>query len=331
MSPNIQQQVAENRRDVARLNGRFVAVPPRQGNNLNFSKNTIEVTVSLSVYTRQLNDSLISGHPDAKQGSGRGVSGDVRGSWSQANLTVQSVDFVRDGRNALRDALAGDSGALAEAGAGTGSGTVSDTDTAMAGETGRTSAYGLRATEADNDVRGRANFHFAEAGPTDQDKTEWALFGAGGQLLCRIITDALSADASQEVRADITLTFQGSAQSGSAFTDEGEKALADSMQKPSVAVGLDEWAWGTGTSAPAEGDTSLDTEVFRKTAGQTKDLEQIRVTATQFESEPSSQPHDYTEAGIFDNNGRLIYRVTFSPFSKDSTLRFTTQAAFRIV
>jgi hypothetical protein len=220
---------------------------------------------------------------------------------------------------------------MAETGAGTGTATVADTDAAMDGETGRTDTYGLRATETNNEVRGRANFTFAEAGPSDQDLTEWALFDGSGRMLCRIVTDALPKSSEQEVRADITLTISGSAQTGGAFTDDGEAALADAIQLPSETVGLDEIAWGEGTADPTESDTSLGNEVHRKVAERTTDLESIEVSAPQFESEPSSQPHDYTEVGVFDNTGRMVYRVTFNPYDKDDSIRFTTRVGFRIV
>jgi len=329
--PDIQGQVADNRRNVQRLDGNFVVVPDRQDQNLNFNRNTIEVSVSASIYTRPLNDSLVSGHPDEKHGSGRGVAGDVRGDWTQANLTVQSADFTRDGRNAVRDALDGQSGSIDQSGVGTGGGEVSPSDAALAAETGRSYAQGVRSTEANNAVRGRSEYRFAETGPSEQDLTEWGLFDSSGRLLCRVVTDALPKTAEDEVRVDITLSFVGSAQTGGVITDEGEATMAEAMKLEAVTVGLDEMAWGTGTADPQESDTALGTEQLRKPLQRVLDLETITTSAPQFESEPAGQPYDYTEVGVFDNNGRLVYRVTFDPFEKDSTVRFTTSVGFRIV
>jgi len=328
--PRIQDQVAANRRDVERIDGRFVFVPDRRDENLTFGRNEVRVDVEVAVYTRSLNDSLISGHPDAAHGSGRGVAGDVRGGWTLQEDAEASADWTRDGRNAVRDSLAGETGAGDVIAAGTDSTDAAPDDTALGAETGRASAYGVRSTEAHNAVRFRSNFLFAGHGESGLDPVEAGLFDTTGRLMGRVTTATVPVGPSEEVRVDLTATIDGGGNGASVVTEGGETAVATSLQLPSVTVGLDEIAWGTGTTDPTKTDTALDTEVYRTTCERRTALEVVTVTAPQFENEPTGQPYDYTEVGVFDNDGRLVWRTTMDSFKKDDTVRFTTSIGFKI-
>lgn len=329
--PRIQDQVAENRANVQRIDGRFVFVPDRRDQNLSFGRNDINLEVEIEVYTRSLNDSLISGHPASQHGSGRGVSGDVRGAWTLQEDVEASAEWVKGGRNAVRDALAGDQVGIAEIAVGTDATAATPSDTTMGTRTGGSFAYGIRSGQAFNEVRARSNFLFQETGESGLDPVEFGLYDGSGRLLARITTSSVAVGASEEVRVDITVTVTGASNGTAAFTDEGETAVARSLQLESETVGMNEIAWGTGTTDPTDSDTGLVTEVYRKNCQRSKSQETITVSAPQFESEPSGQPYDYTEVGVFDNEGRLVYRVTFDAFEKNSNVRFTTLVGFRIV
>lgn len=331
--PDIQQQVAENRRDARRLNGRFIDLPESANRNLSFARNSIEVSVEVEVYKRSLGTSLISGHPDAQHGSGRGESGDVRGSWSKVSTSTQSALLVRDGRNAVRDALDGQAGALREAAVGTSVTEAATGDTGLGTETGRTLAYGVVSTEDYNAVRGRANFLFAEDGLGSTDAGEWGLFDETGRLLARATTGGVTVAETEEVRVDMTLSFDGDGTGASVVTEGGEEALAEAMRAVGVTVGLNEIAFGTGTTDPTKTDSGLDTREFAKYCGRELDNEQITAIVNVGEGEPSSQPVDLAEAGVFDNASppRLVWRVVFDPFEKNANFSFRTSAGFRIV
>lgn len=332
--PEIQEQVAENRTDARRLNGRFIDLPESANRNLTFARNEIEVSVTVEVYTRPLNNALISGHPNgSKHGSGHGEAGDVRGSWTKASTTTQSSLLVRGGRNAVRDALDGQEGALREAAVGTGTADTSVGDTALGSETGDTLAYGIRAGEANNAVRARANYLFAEDGLETADATEFGLLDETGRLLARAVTDAVDVTEEEELRVDVTLTFDGQGTGSSAFTTDGEAALADAMRAVGDVVGINEIAFGTGTTQATESDTALQTETFRKDALRTLDNERIQAEVVVTEQEPNSQPVDLAEVGVFDNSAtpRLLWRVVFEPFEKDSGFGYRASVSFRIV
>lgn len=334
MARGIERQVAENRQDVTRLDGQFVSVPDRVQQNLRFLRNRIQVDVSLEVYTRPLGaNDLVSGHPDGStHGSGHGVSGDHRGGWTQVASAASTHEWTREGRNAIRDALDGQTGSIAGTAVGTGGTDAAPSDAALVAETGTTFAYGVK--DSGNEVRARSQYLFSEAGDGSPDPQEFGLEDSTGRLLARATTSSAVAHAQgEELRVDITATILGDGEGDSVITDQGEAAIADSIQTQGTVVGLQEIAWGTGTPTIDATTTSLANEVLRKNAARNLELEKIEVSAPQFESEPSGQPYDYTEVGVFDNQGRLVWLVGFSgdPYPKDGNTQFTTVAGFRIV
>jgi hypothetical protein len=334
MARGIPDQVAENRRDVTRLDGQFVSVPDRVQQNLRFERNTIAVEVTVEVYTRSLGSSLISGHPNGSQhGSGHGVAGDVREDWSLVNTTTDSAEWTREGRNAVRDALDGQpTGAIGGTAVGTGSGTVQPSDSTLTARTGDAFAYGVK--DAANEVRARSQYLYAEAGDGSPDPQEFGLESGDGSLMARAtLSSAVTLGRSEELRVDLTATITGSTGTNKTVTSDGEAAIADSIQTQGSTVGLAELAWGTGTPTIDPSTSALASEVFRKDAARSLDLETIEVSAPQFEFEPSGQPYDYTEAAVVDNQGRVVWLVDFTsdPYPKDEQTQFATSVGFRIV
>jgi len=326
--------VAENRRDVTRLDGQFVTVPDRVQQNLRFERNTISVAVAVKVYTRSLGSGLISGHPDGSQhGSGHGLSGDYRSDWSLVNTTTDSTEWTREGRNAVRDALDGQAaGAIGGTAVGTGSGTVQPADSTLTARTGGTFAYGKK--DASNEVRARSHYLFSEAGDGSPDPQEFGLESGDGSLMARAtLSSAVTLGRSEELRVDLTATISGSTGTNKTVTSDGEAAIADSIQTQGSPVGLAEIAWGTGSPTIDPSTSALANEVFRKDAARSLDLETIEVSAPQFEFEPSGQPYDYTEMAVVDNQGRVVWLVDFTgdPYPKDNQTQFTTTVGFRIV
>ncbi|AGM11817.1 hypothetical protein M201_gp47 [Haloarcula californiae tailed virus 2] len=331
MPEDIPTQVARNRRNVKRIDGQFVSVPSNVQQNLRFLRNSIEVEVSLDVYTRPLNDALVSGHPaGGTHGSGHGVSGDRRGAWSQVVSGGSTHEWTRDGRNAIRDALDGQAtGSIQGTSVGTGSG-AGPGDSALVAETGSTFAYGVK--DAGNEVRARSHYLYSETGEGGLDPQEFGLEASSGQLMARATTSsAVAVTSEQEVRVDLTATISGSGGGNSTVTDSGEQTVADSIQTEGSLAGLAEIAWGTGTPDLTEATGGLGNQVFKKDALRELDLERIEVAAPQFEFEPAGQPYDYTEAAVLDQDGNVVWVVGFDAYPKDDGTKFTTSVGFRIV
>lgn len=333
MAREIPEQVAQNRQDVKRIDGEFITVPSSVQRDLAFSRNAVNLTPEATTYTRPLNDSVVSGHPNGDQhGSGQGVSGDQRGAWSAAqSIPSANCAFTRGGRSAVARALDGQqSGSVGGSAVGTGRTTAEVENTALEAQAGETWAYGLK--DAPETVRTRSQYRFSELGPGGwPDIYEVALEAANGDLMARCVADtATSTGPESELRADVSLTVSGSGATSSVFTAAGEQAVADSIQVEGVTNGIAEIAWGTGTQTLTDATTSLDTEVFRKNAGRSVGTERVTASAPQFQSEPAGQPFTYTEVGVFDTAGNLMWVVVFDGYGKDEDTRFTTSVGFGI-
>lgn len=325
MPKGIDQFVSENRRDLRRVDQTLVEVASNRPLRFNFGNNTIRIPTSIEVYTRPMNDGLISGHPDSKHGSGRGVSGDVRGDWVLQEDVEVSEEFVRGGRNAVRDALSGDPDAdIAKIAVGNGTSTVQPTDTTLQSENGRRTSWSKQGATAE-EVDSIAYFRFHEFGDS---VSEYGLVSDVNTLMNRIVTETINPGASEELRVDINLEVNGDGAGNSAITNDGEEAIAESIRSDNN-VGIEEYVFGDNSTDPAKTDTSLGNQLFSKVAQRNIDPEVVTAFTVLMENEPNTQPHTIQEIGIKDNTGRLIWRATVESFDKDSETQFEVYAGFR--
>lgn len=327
MTKNADSYIAENRSDIRNTQANFIEVTDRGASrDLSFPRNTIEVTVEVEVYKRSLNSSLISGHPDGSSyGSGRGEAGDVRGGWTLVEDTEASAVWTKDGRNAVRDALDGQAGGIAEAVLGHGTRDASTSDADL--QDRQATVYATGTKDDRKTTRGHGIYLFQDH---NEAGTEFGLLDGNGRLLCRVTVGDVAPTKDEEVRAEVVLTFDGYGVGESVVTDEGERTIADSVRLDSVTVGLLEMAWGTGTTSFSTSDTSLTSEEIRKNVQRELDLETIRTFSKLFKSEPSTQPVGLGEVAVFDNNGNIVWATAFDPEEKDDSAPLTTTVGFRI-
>lgn len=325
MAKGIDRFVSENRRDVRRIDATFVEVSSRRRKNLDFGLSTIRVAVQTEVRTRSVNDSLISGHPSPSNGSGRGVSGDQRGDWNRQVNEEQEQGLVRDGRNIVRDVLAGDSSASVDKTAvGTGTSNVQPTDSALETETGRKDAWSREGSQS-NDAVATSQYLFHQTSPSI---SEAGVFSQDPLLYNREVFSSVSAGQDKEVRIDVTFKVRGSAVGNSVITNEGEDAIAETFRNETV-IGIDEFVFGDGTATPSENDTSMGNELFANVVGTELTPEVITAHTVLFEDEPAGQPHSIKEVGLRDNSDRLLWRTRLDAAEKNDTTEFEVYAAFR--
>lgn len=326
MPRRIEETVARNRAGQKRLEGYSIEVNASGTRDYVFTGSTVEVTVGIEVYTRPLGNTLIMGHPQAKQGMGRGGMGDNRGSWSLVTSTEESGEFTKDGRGTVIDTLAGNINGLAALAVGTGTGAASVSDSALESRTGSTFAFGLK--DAANVTRARAPFLFQEFGDT---VAEFGVEDRDGDLMARLTTTTINPAVDEELKVGITFEFNGHGIGDSVVTNAGEKAIADAIQIKSETVGLYEVAVGTGTTDPSKSDTTLAAEEDRKRASRDRGNETLRSFAKWYKNEPSTQPVTLTEMGVFDYGGDLVWRTVYDGFEKNSAFPFQGGMQLRII
>jgi len=326
MTRKADQYIAENRSDIRSTQANFIEVTDRGASrDLSFPRNLVEVTVQVEIYTRPLNSSLVSGHPNGSvHGSGHGESGDLRGGWTLVEDSENSTVWTKDGRNAIRDALDGQAGAIKSAAIGHGTADASSADVDLRDRQATAFAFGTK--DDRNTTRGHGLFLFHEH---NEATTEVGLLDDDGRLLSRTTVDDVGPTGEEEVRAEVLLTFEGTGTGDSVITDEGERTAADSIRLDSVTVGLLEMAWGTGTTAFSKSDTALTSEVARTNVARELDLETIRTFGKLYESEPAGQPVDLSEVAVFDNNGNMYWATAFDSEEKDDSAPLTTTVGFR--
>lgn len=327
MTKGIDEFVSENREDVRKIDSTFVPVSNQSTQTFSFSGNEINVSLSIEVYTRSLNNSLISGHPDgATHGSGHGVSGDQRGEWTLEEDTAQGEKFVQSGRNNIRDTLAGDTtGSINQTAVGSGTSSPVSSDTSLGSENGRVFAWG-KAGANSNETIGESIFLFHEFGDV---VSEYGVYSEGGNLYNRITTNQVNPTQNEELRVETKFTIEGDGVGNSVITHDGEDRVAKSIRSTDSPIGLEEFQFGSGTQDPNKNDSQLGNSKDIKVAEREKGPEILTVHTFVFQNEPSNQPFDITEIGVFTNNSYLFWRARIESFTKNSDKEFEAFASFR--
>lgn len=318
----VEEIIAENRRRIRQTDARAIEVADTGRADLAFGRNTVQVAVSVELYSRDLGPGLYSGHPAPEHGSGQGEAGDTRGSWTLLADTTETAAFTTGGANATRDALDGQDGAITEQAIGSDSTGAARTDTALGAEDARRETWGARTGNA---TTVRAVYPFqAHAASVE----EVAVLDATGRLLARATLPSQALTVEDEVLAAVTLTVTGTAPGSSVFTALGEEAVAESLRTDAVAVGVSEFAFGTGSGTYSSSSTGLFLEAFRKPAGRNLSPAALSAYSVVYASEPAGQPLTLTEMGVFDNTGRLLWATTFEPFEKTAEFPFSATVGF---
>jgi len=328
MTKGADRSIAENRRDIRRTEANFIEAPDAGSISLVFGRNVVEVEVTGEVYKRDLNDPLVVGHPNSStHGIGTGSIGDQRGGWTLVASDEDSGELVRDGRTAVRDALDGQTGSVREVGVGTGTSGADTGDASLVSLSSKTNGATDKPASKVAGAMGVFRFHEHE-----NAATEFGVYDVDGSLIARLTFSGVNPTAEKEVRVLVSLTVTASGVGDSVFTDDGEIAIADSLNYPKEVVGLNEIAFGTGTTDFTKSSTGLTSEEIRKNVIRTLELEAIRARVKLYENEPNTQPVDLSEMAVFDNSStpRMLWAMTFSPEEKVDGVPLTGTVGFRV-
>lgn len=322
MARDIEGEVRENRRKVQRLETYYRQPVGDQSTSINTPEVRVTMNVSVTVYTRPLNDTLVGGNPDPTHQPPRGVAGDRRGSWTQTAASSTSA-FVDEGKRALIEALAGTTKGVDAISVGTGASEPYASDTALESETNQVIVwYDLGTADT---TRWLADFRFNEFGDTINEVGIWT---EAYELVARITTGGVDPTASEEVKLEIELTV--SPETGSAVAVTDATVISNALATPTADGGLDQIGIGTDDTNPAPSDTSLGNEVIQKAVAYEGGPSSITPYTVIIRSEPSTQPHEITELGVYDDTGSLAWRTTFAAETKDDRTRMRPQSALRI-
>lgn len=328
MTKRIDQFVSENRDNVKRIDATFVPTSGQSNKNLTFGNNEIEVSTAIQIYTRPLNNTLISGHPNGNEhGSGEGESGDTRGSWTLVEDVEASESFVTSGRNALRNALAAQAGShIGKIALGTGTSDAGPSDSALDTETARVFAW-PKPGGSNNQSVAESIFLFHEHSDSN---SEYAAYSAGGDIYNRITTTAVNTTEEEECRVEIEFTVTSNTLGSAVITNTGENRIAGSLRAIDTPIGLNGIVFGSGSTAPSKTDTSLATREFAKRSQVERSSETVTTRTIVFQNEPTEQPVNISEIGVEDNSGNLLWRTVIEQFEKKANMEFDAYVGFRV-
>lgn len=309
---SLEDEVAKNRADVQRQ-ASFFREPARTQTGVEALETLpVDVSVSGSVETRSLQDTLVFGGPTDQQAFGSGRFGDQGGSFGPGTSLTGTV--VADGRRAFVEAVAGNTVGLERAQLGSDTATPSAADESLGTPASATDAHGTLALSDSPQLQARL-------GPraTPDSIGEAAALDGSDRLLARVTPDAVvTTAADEESRLTVTLTLAPDTTSSSAVTDVA--TLSEAIRSEASDVALDEIVLGTDDTTPSTADTTLGNRVLTIPAGQRGSRDTLVVTGLADAPEPASQPHDLVEAGIRDS-GTLVTRQTFPAVVKDDRTR----------
>jgi hypothetical protein len=317
-----EDEIARNRRETRKLTTYFEEPIPQGTVSLAFSSIAVETVVAIDVESRDVNETLISGHPDASQGSGRGESGDNRGSWSTDGS--ESGTVTSEGREVHAEALAVGDVTVDESQLGTGAGSEAVYTSALDDETGTAYAwYDVGASDASSLI----SIFTTDGVPLSL--TEFGLFDDEGRLVSVANAEsAITLDSTTEVRLTTTLSYSGDdAAEDTAVTAVDE--ISEVIVRPEFATVIDSIEIGSDDTAPAATDSGALTPLLEKRA--TRELNADTVTAFMvvFESEPSSQPVDVTEMALISADDVALTRRVFESEEKDEIIRLRVREQIR--
>lgn len=325
--PDIPERVASNETRTRRVQSQSFEVGEGGRKTLSFGQNTVSVSVeAVEVEQRDVGNTLLSGSPNAENGSGRGVSGDRRGGYTLVEDTPEDTVWTKDGRNVIRDKVDGQNAEIAEAGVGSGGRSAGKFEPALDEETGRAVAWADYSAGDYSENEFTAGFRFQD---TEASVQEFGLFSADGRLSARVVVPELTpAPGTVEFRVTIRLSVSGDGGPRGVFTTDGIGDIAKFIGER-TAVGLKTIRLGTGTDSFDPSDFELTSPEFGRTASRTLSSEGIDLTIGLFNFEPQGQlPIEFSEVAVETTAGTMLWATTFGPEEKTASQTFEVGVSF---
>jgi hypothetical protein len=217
-----------------------------------------------------------------------GVSLTVDATFGSTQTDREKV--VNTGRNLIRDGWRGAGNLdIAEVRIGTDNTNLSRSNTALASQVATASA--TETLVGDTSVRYEATF-------TQTGVTEAGVFDSSGNLITRVITDSPVDLSSDTVQIAIAVENDASVPRA-VLTDTGQETIRDIIADNSPSLPT-QYAYGSGTTDPAETDTSLVTQEY------SQDLNDVLLRSVETQSEWETFTPDIASTTPLSISGGLL-------------------------
>jgi len=318
---NISGIVAENKERILQRESTTVSYTADGRRELTFSW-TVSLSVDIEVQYRPLNGGLISGNRNEENGSGRGVSGDVRGEWKPLLEDYDTAKWTRDGRRSVIRSIIGVTN-IDEIALGNSSTDASLSDSQLISEESRRTSFNRYAEIGDIPKKTVfQDFRFQDV----NEIYEIGLFDVQDRLLWRGTFDEPIPANGSEMRILLTIQAEGSGRGSTIVSKQAENSVVESTLTGERYYS--EIAFGEG-GGPEPPDYDLESEVFRQIAFADRSGSTMELYTDLRGSDPGDS-FDLSELGFYNRRDRLLFGATFDPFGYDEDTTARVIINFRV-
>lgn len=325
MPKNIDQFVAENRRQIRNTTGRFLQADTGRERSLFFGVSRVRVEADVTVSKRDTGDQVVVGHAADSKGFGRGTFGDDKGEFAALSNAKESESKVGDGLSTIASILNGAAIAFSGVGYGYGDGSATRKDDGL--ETRAASVLLNSLTQSGNTLTADA---IVGSTAVVGDTFELSADLSNGDILSRSTFNTTLSD-TDELRVDVDVTVEGFGRGNSIFTDAGEGAIASAIAEDTSSTVFDAFAYSE-TDNIDTSTVTLPDKVFEKASvGAVEGV----TTSTSARVEPEDTPDDklpvdIIEAAAVDGDNTVVWATTFRDITVDADTEFTTEVEYRV-
>lgn len=266
-------------------------------------------------------DGFVLGHPTyGKLGTAK--LGGSYGSWSDVE-TINTEQFLtEDGRTEFTKWLGGESNAQpTHAGFGTSNTAYATDDSALGSETGSRVALTTNTATAGQIIHyGRIRSTDAIIGTTLKEVGIFSASASGVMFIRYVISDLATTNAYEYQVVLTTKVIDKTAGGSALITTAGLNAMRDWFDSANTVTAPSHMAWGTGTTAVAIGDTTLEGEQQRNAFTYSPRDSFVKITYEGFLDSDEANAQDLYKSGVFNAGaaGTLYWEQKFALISKTS-------------
>lgn len=283
--------------------------------------------------SQTIGTAFILGHPDnGKLGTSTLGEGTL-GSFTQIELLNIIQTMPDTAVIELSKWLAGESATNPDNfAAGTNSTAFAQSDTTLGTETDRTTVDTFTLS-TDKKATFVTEIKSTDTGFHSSAIREIGLFNdaSAGEMFARIIIASLTMDNTKNYRFTIDLELFDITTGNALFTTAGLNEIRDWLGNAS-ATAPTHMAWGTGTTTPVVGDTTLEGEQERNSIDDTNRLNNL-ISFKSILTSSEANGQSITKSGLFNaaSTGTLFCETKFGAISKTSLFQINEEDRMRVI
>lgn len=326
---NVAERLVDLAGDVRRVSMRDADTSATGTRFLNFQSGA-EVSIAATFRTdRPAAGTFVAGAGQSNLGANRDVLGQ-RLAARDESTTIETKKLTKAALNMFRDVWQGEAATdLTHLAVGTDGNGATRSDETLGSEADRRTLERFGAGSSAQTIKLDSVRFPAGGALSGSDLAEAGVFDAasGGTLFARLTFDAVTHGSDTIHAVDLTLTVDDDPDEQGVITATGQERLRDlwigeTGHEPSAMV------YGTGTTAPAESDTSLGNKVHEDTIDSTADRSTGITDVVERIGSGEANGNDLAELGEENGANELLSRIVFEALAKTNDFALETDHRF---